>query len=360
MRRFQRIASASLLICIASGIAEAQPGTLTAWGDLEHSGRPSGYFAQVAIALDWTAGIRTNGTLVRWGDDSQQTALPSGTFSAVAAGEWHGAALRSDGTIAMWTDHIYYGGYPDAPTDITAIGITCGEYHTVVIKDDGTLYAWGPNATSAVLTCPTGTFTQVSGGDQWTVGIRSNGTLVAWGSGNAYNQVTNCPSTGTYVKVSAGQYHGVAINSSGHLVGWGNDTWDQASCPGSSSYTYRDVSCGYTNTIAIRDDANATIDAWGLDNHGVVSDIPTSGNHWALAQGQSYLYGLVIVRGTACYANCDGSTTPPILNANDFVCFQNLYAAGDSRANCDGSTTPPVLNVNDFTCFQTAYANGCP
>jgi hypothetical protein len=61
-----------------------------------------------------------------------------------------------------------------------------------------------------------------------------------------------------------------------------------------------------------------------------------------------------------CYANCDGSTTAPILNISDFVCFQALFAAGDSRANCDGSTTPPTLNVNDFVCFQTAFAAGCP
>jgi hypothetical protein len=61
-----------------------------------------------------------------------------------------------------------------------------------------------------------------------------------------------------------------------------------------------------------------------------------------------------------CYANCDGSTTPPVLNVNDFVCFQSRFAAGDSYANCDGSTAPPVLNVNDFVCFQTRFAAGCP
>jgi len=63
---------------------------------------------------------------------------------------------------------------------------------------------------------------------------------------------------------------------------------------------------------------------------------------------------------SACYANCDGSTTPPVLNVNDFLCFQNRFASGDSYANCDGSTTPPVLNVNDFVCFQTRFAAGCP
>ncbi len=60
-----------------------------------------------------------------------------------------------------------------------------------------------------------------------------------------------------------------------------------------------------------------------------------------------------------CYVNCDGSTAPPILNANDFQCFLNWYAAADSRANCDNSTAPPTLNANDFQCFLNKYAAGC-
>jgi hypothetical protein len=64
-------------------------------------------------------------------------------------------------------------------------------------------------------------------------------------------------------------------------------------------------------------------------------------------------------RAGACYANCDASTTPPILNVADFVCFQQHFAAGDPSANCDGSTTPPILNVADFVCFQQRFAAGC-
>ena len=68
----------------------------------------------------------------------------------------------------------------------------------------------------------------------------------------------------------------------------------------------------------------------------------------------------VVASCPGCYANCDGSTAAPILNVNDFVCFQSRFAAGDSYANCDGSTAPPVLNVNDYVCFQTRFAQGCP
>jgi Zn-dependent metalloprotease len=60
-----------------------------------------------------------------------------------------------------------------------------------------------------------------------------------------------------------------------------------------------------------------------------------------------------------CYANCDGSTTEPILNVEDFTCFINRFAAGDPWANCDGSTTEPVLNVEDFTCFINQFVQGC-
>jgi hypothetical protein len=56
-----------------------------------------------------------------------------------------------------------------------------------------------------------------------------------------------------------------------------------------------------------------------------------------------------------CYANCDGSNTPPVLNVLDFNCFVNRFINGDTYANCDGSTAPPVLNVLDFNCFLNAF-----
>ncbi len=65
------------------------------------------------------------------------------------------------------------------------------------------------------------------------------------------------------------------------------------------------------------------------------------------------------VVGASCYPNCDGSTSAPILNISDFICFQSAFAAGNSYANCDNSTSPPVLNISDFICFQGRFAAGC-
>ena len=35
-------------------------------------------------------------------------------------------------------------------------------------------------------------------------------------------------------------------------------------------------------------------------------------------------------------------------------------ANGDPAANCDGSSVSPILNANDFNCFLNLFANGCP
>ncbi|MBL9032020.1 MAG: hypothetical protein JNM80_09980 [Phycisphaerae bacterium] len=65
-------------------------------------------------------------------------------------------------------------------------------------------------------------------------------------------------------------------------------------------------------------------------------------------------------------------TTPPFLDANDYMRFTNMLATmqGCPReyrricyANCDGSdpssSTVPILDVNDFICFSLAFAEGC-
>jgi hypothetical protein len=63
------------------------------------------------------------------------------------------------------------------------------------------------------------------------------------------------------------------------------------------------------------------------------------------------------VTPTPCYANCDGSTGSPRLTGNDFACFLEAYASGQSYADCDGVGG---LTANDFVCFLGSYNNGCP
>ncbi|MBX3377256.1 MAG: hypothetical protein KF678_09680 [Phycisphaeraceae bacterium] len=87
------------------------------------------------------------------------------------------------------------------------------------------------------------------------------------------------------------------------------------------------------------------------------------GGYFTLAGGQASPFlarwGCITPPPPPCYANCDQSTGSPSLTANDFMCFLNAYARGDSSANCDGSTGLPTLTANDFACFINKYAAGC-
>ncbi|MEX2217341.1 MAG: S8 family serine peptidase [Phycisphaerales bacterium] len=121
-------------------------------------------------------------------------------------------------------------------------------------------------------------------------------------------------------------------------------------------------------TIEARNAANAVVDTFTQADTNTAPAGPVTlaapgirSIQWIDTTGGAFA-GIdnIRIRATSgCYANCDNSTTPPILNVADFGCFLTKYAAGDSYANCDGSTTAPVLNVADFGCFLTRYAAGC-
>jgi len=106
------------------------------------------------------------------------------------------------------------------------------------------------------------------------------------------------------------------------------------------------------------------------DNIERAPDGPGAANpidHWDQGGGQDGPYTVTLTGACfissgppPCYANCDASTTAPVLNVADFTCFLQKFAAGNAYANCDNSTTAPVLNVADFTCFLQKFAAGCP
>ena len=130
-----------------------------------------------------------------------------------------------------------------------------------------------------------------------------------------------------------------AVNSTGQVVGTSN----------SRAFLWRAGTMTDLNTLIPPPSEWLLERAWGVSDNGFIVG---SG----LYQGQPHAFLLAVT----CYANCDSSSQPPILNVADFTCFLQRFAAGDPYANCDASTTPPVLNVMDFSCFLQRYAGGCP
>ena len=63
-------------------------------------------------------------------------------FTSVAAGSRHTVALRTDGSVVAWGDYSF--GHTDVPNglkDVTAIA--AGSRHTVALRTDGSVVAWG-------------------------------------------------------------------------------------------------------------------------------------------------------------------------------------------------------------------------
>ena len=143
-------------------------------------------------------------------------------------------------------------------------------------------------------------------------------------------------------------------------------TLKRSALDGSGVVTLYTDSFGYSPRGLAVDPSNGDV-YWGHD----INDEPIQGEIQIAVGGQASFTQVVaglgqvlsiafVAEGPApCYANCDGSTSAPVLNVNDFTCFLNRYAAGESYANCDQSSGNPVLNVNDFICYLNVYAAGC-
>jgi len=232
---------------------------------------------QVAGGISHTAAIKTDGTLWTWGrgqygqlgDNSQvnksspvQTVAGGTNWKQVAGGQDYTAAIKTDGTLWTW-GHNPFGALGDntvvnksSPIQTVSSGtnwksVACGRQATAAIKTDGTLWLWGHNQigklgdntvvnkSSPVQTVAGGTnWKQVAGGQDHTAAIKTDGTLWLWGDnvdGNLADNTRTVKSSpiqtvsgGTNWKlVACGEYYTVAIKTDGTLWTWGDNATGQ-------------------------------------------------------------------------------------------------------------------------------------
>jgi hypothetical protein len=165
---------------------------------------------------------------------------------------------------------------------------------------------------------------------------------------------------------------------------WNGATWTQRIASGPSaraghSMTY-DLARGVTVLFGGYDLNTDLGDTWEWNGNAwteqaVSGPLPRSGHAMVYdrARAGTLLFGATFDGETwglrtSCYPNCDGSTTAPVLNVSDYVCFMNRFLAAQglpselqvvNYVNCDRSTAAPVLNIADFVCFQARFVAGC-
>ncbi len=215
-------------------------------------------------------------------------------------------------------------------------------------------------------TLPAGHRLQIPGGNHWWTDFSiqqdylaaaaprrtTTGLAVVTGSPGAYAMVDLAQAVSTLAPLAGGRIAMPDLQSSFFDVFITIDLDDFVQMGGSQISWAPGMQLTFQNGVCNQNQAiHAAMAAYNFS--------PQTG--WTSPQpytGPLTVFGQIGLTPKSCYANCDGSTTPPVLNVLDFACFLNRYASGDPEANCDGSTTPPTLNVLDFASFLNEYANG--
>ena len=319
-------------------VALKSDGTVVVWGDNSQGQLtvPTGLTGVTAIAdgIFHIVALKSDGTVVAWGQNAQnQTSIPAGLtgVTAIAAGGYHTVALKSDGTVVAWGNNSY--GESNVPTGLAGVtAIAAGAYYTVALKSDGTLVAWGDNVQGQI-TIPTGLtgVTAIAAGYQHTVALKSDGTVVAWGDNTQGQTVVPANLTGV-VAVAAGDYHTAALKSDGTVVVWGAGTTNTGAWPeygqsiiptGLTGVTA--IAAGGFHTVALKSDS--TVVAWGDNSQGQTT-IPTGLNLDTAAPTMTAPVDIYV-------AAVDLNGTPA--NNSLIVDFLGRASAND---NLDGAITP--------------------
>jgi hypothetical protein len=301
--------------------------------------------------------------------------LPGGDL--VAAGRFDGAGGVPANNIARWNGSAWSnlgpgllggsGTYPALALAVSPSGdlLAGGEFTSAGGAPAPSIARWNGSAwsalgsgtngtTNAIAILPSGEV--VAGGDFTLAGGKVSAFLARW-SDTGKPAVARQPAPRTVTPGQTMTLTGApATGYTGVSFQWRRNNANIGSGPGGASPGGGSVS-GASGTLA-----SPTDGGWAIltINNIQPSDAGAYSVVFSNACGSASSQAAAVTVANPCYANCDQSTSSPILNINDFQCFLNAFAAGTGYANCDASTIPPVLNVNDFQCFVNAFAAGCP
>jgi alpha-tubulin suppressor-like RCC1 family protein len=74
----------------------------------------------------------------------QRTLVIPSTTPQVSAGGYYTCALKTDGTVICWGDNTY--GQTTVPVGLASVAqVSAGGGHTCALKTDGTVVCWGQN-----------------------------------------------------------------------------------------------------------------------------------------------------------------------------------------------------------------------
>ncbi|HWB80872.1 MAG TPA: hypothetical protein VG755_38180, partial [Nannocystaceae bacterium] len=350
--------------------------------------------------------LRSDGSVRCWGDNSYGQ-LGDGTtthrFSPVdvsglsavnegpqvATGMYHGCGLRSDGTVKCWGDNsegqIGDGTQIDR-TSATLVGglsnvtdVAAGGRHTCALVDDSTVRCWGRNAsgelgddsasgvrsTAPVVVYALDIVTQLAAGDGSTCALRSDGTVACWGSnvygqlGDGFNTSADVPvlvsGMSDAIAIDGSRYHYCALRAGGQVKCWGSNVNGQlgngsagAGANSNVPVTVKSstllnpalanvvgISAGHNHSCAAI--AGGTARCWGAGGGGALGQGAWSSSNYAVAvSGLTNAVDISAGGSSSCAVRSNGSAR--CWGSNDYGELGN----GDDTA----THTPVAVGMN--------------
>jgi alpha-tubulin suppressor-like RCC1 family protein len=178
-------------------------------------------FVALAAGRTHNVGLRPNGTVVAWGNNSLgQTNVPAGLSNvmAIAAGWNHTIALRSNGTLAIWGN----GAPTSVPADVSnVVAVAAGGTHNLVLKQDGTVRAWGLSGSPTNVPPSLSNVIAIAASSTHNLALKSDGKVAGWAA--AFESATNVPvGLSNVVAIAAGPAYSLALKADGTITEWGS------------------------------------------------------------------------------------------------------------------------------------------
>lgn len=395
MRASQSVPAICVFLLVPGLVLAGPGGSILTWGRQTRPTSGPLPFIDIAAGRYHSVGVRADGVLFAWGDNTyQQCNLPAdrGGVTEVVGAAWHSLGLRSDGSIVTWGNRLA-GEINVPPPNSNFIAIGAGENNSLAIRSDHTLVMWGPypvsvftghdyiaatggastytlalhadgTLTSHGLTLPIDIyegypFSAICARDRHAIGLRTDGTLTTWGSPG----LPLPPNNSGFARVALGFYHYLAIKNDGSIIAIGDNSRSQCNVPpGNDRYTK--VAGGGYHSLALRSDG--TIAAWG-DNAQGQCDIPLSLNQFvdvrvaARTLGDPTFYGL---REDGIVAAWGATTGNQLIIPSPDQQFRTISAYGSHCAgvSSDGSIVPcggvlPGTPADNFDFIDVAAGN---